>query len=262
MNLIKREWASYRKQTLYWLIGLILLIIVAFYKVDGMASVPGGLEGMLSALPPVLQTLFGAGIADYNSGVGMYGMIHLYLVIALLLHATMLGSTIFSKEESDKTFEFLYIKGMKRSHILIDKIGAGISLLAFVNIICFLTTIITLLVMGKDTTILDFLPYIGSLYIFQCVCFAFTLSLSLIFRNNRKVGSYGSGLIMIMFMLSMYVKMGGNIGFIEDISIFYYLDATYIQSNGFNVMSNTIFVGITIILLSLAYHFHERRDLL
>lgn len=262
MNILKREWSSYRKQTIFWMIGIFALILVAFYKVSGMASTPGGVEEMLKSLPPMLQTFFGTGAVDYTTGVGSYSMIHLYVVIALAFHAVILGSNIFSKEELDKTFEFLYVKGVKRFSILCLKIIAGIVILLVMNIFCLLSIYIASLFMSLSFSLSGILPFMVSLFLVQLFFFSLGLLMSLILRNSQKAGMIGCAVVLIMFLVSMYAKLGGSLDFIDQLSLFHYADTSYIKAYNYGGMSTIIIVAISIGMFALSHFLHDHRDLL
>lgn len=262
MNIIKREWHSYRKHTIYWSIGILLLIVVAFYKVSGMNPTPGGVEAMLNSLPPIIQVFFGAGAVDYTSAVGNYSMIHLYLVIALSLHAVIIGASIFAKEEQDKTYEFLYVKGVKRWNILIMKIVAGTSILLVMDILCLVSVIVSVLMMNLTFVLSDLLPFMLSLFITQFFFFSLALFLSLILKNSQKAGMFACCIVFAMFLISMYVKLGGNVEFLDTISLFHYSDTSYIQAHQYGGISSIVIVFLTMSTFVASGIVHEHRDLL
>lgn len=262
MNIIKREWVSYRKQTAFWIIGMFLLVLVAFFKVGSMATAPGGVEEMLKSLPPILQTFFGAGAIDYTTGVGSYSMIHLYVVIALAFHSVILGANIFSKEELDKTFEFLYVKGIKRWQILLNKIIAGVSILLLINIICLIAIYLSAIMMSLSFSLTGILPFMVSLFLVQLFFFSFGLLMSLVLKNSQKAAMIGCGVILVMFMISMYMKLGGNIDFIDQLSLFHYADTSYIKAHDYGGISTPIIILISLGMFGISEFLHEHRDLL
>ncbi|MEG0361447.1 MAG: ABC transporter permease subunit [Longicatena sp.] len=261
MNILKREWKSYQKQLIYWSIGLLALIIVAFYKVGGLNSVPGGIEDVLASLPPLLRNFFGAS-NDYTSATGIYRMIHLYLIIAIALHATLLGASIFAKEELDKTCEFLYVKEIKRTKILALKVSAGLSMLLFIDIVCSVGVVLSLIAMKMALDVMALLPYLFSIVLVQVFFFAITLLLSVALKYNRKAGSIGCGIVFVMLFINLYAKMGGNIELLDALSIFHYVDASFIDSCPYGGISSIIILFLSMLCFLIASYLHEHRDLL
>lgn len=260
MQVFKREWKSYAKPTIMWSIGLLFLIVMAFYKVDSMSAVEGGMNQMIEALPPALQSIFGVSM-DYSTGKALYGLIHLYILIALSFHAVILGSSLFAKEEYDKTFEFLYMKGMKRTTILSMKIIAGTSIMLFLNLLCAVTITVSLMVMNKPITFIELFPFLFGIFLSQVFFFSITFLLTFLLPNNRKAGMIGCFIVLGMFLVTMYAKMGGNIAFINDLSAFHYMDADVLKK-GMDTLPCIILVIISLICLSLSLYRHEHRDLL
>lgn len=260
MQLFKREWKSYLKPTIIWSIGLILLVTIAFYKIDGMSSIEGGMGAMMDAFPPALQAIFGLGV-DYSSGIGLYSFIHLYILIALSFHAALLGASLFAKEEHDKTFEFLYVKGMKRTTILIIKILAGITIILFLNIICYVSTFASLSIIGKSVSIGDIFPYIIGIFLAQLFFFSLTFLLSFMLPNNRKSGMIACNIISFMLLITMYAKLGGNVDLLNKASIFYYMDSQQLKQ-GIEIIPFVSILFISLGCLGLSITKHNHRDLL
>ncbi|MEG0275601.1 MAG: ABC transporter permease subunit [Coprobacillus sp.] len=262
MNMIKREWLGYRKQTIYWIIGMVALVLIAFFKVGSMTTAPGGVEEMLNSLPPMLQAFFGAGALDYTTGVGSYSMIHLYFVIALAFHSVILGSNIFSKEELDKTYEFLYVKGVKRWIILCHKVIAGVTILLLINIVCLVSVFLASMMMNLSFSLSGMIPFMVSLFIVQLFFFAFGLLTSLTLKNSQKAAMIGCAVILVMFMVSMYMKLGGSIDFIDRLSLFHYADTSYIKAHNYGGISTLIIILISLGMFGTSGFLHEHRDLL
>lgn len=261
MNILKREWKSYTKQMVFWSIGIFCLLLVSFYKVQGLASTPGGMEEIMRSLPLPLQALFGS-VSDAGTSLGTYKMIHLYLSIALCLHAVLLGADIFAKEEHDRTYEFLYVKGVTRVRILLLKIIAGITLLFLLDLVCLLGILLAGMVVNYQVQMMELLPYLSALFLAQLLLFSLSLLLSLLLPDNHKTGMVGCCLVFAMLMLSMYVKMGGSIGFLEDCSIFHYIDASYIASHQNELLSYMLIMLLAVLGFVGSELLHQRRDLL
>ncbi|MEG0580489.1 MAG: ABC transporter permease subunit, partial [Niameybacter sp.] len=227
----------------------------------GLASTSGGMEEIMNALPLPLQAFFGS-VSDAGTSIGTYKMIHLYLAIALSLHAILLGADIFSKEEHDRTYEFLYIKGVTRVKILLFKIVAGMALLLVLDVVCLIGIMVSGAFVGYSMQVMELLPYLSALFVAQLLFFSIALLLSFLLPDNHKTGMVGCCIVFVMLMLSMYVKMGGVIGFLEEWSIFHYLDASYIASHQSEILPFLLLIVLAAIGFVLSEVFHQRRDLL
>lgn len=261
MNLIKREWKSYRTQTLYWSIGMLALLFISFYKMQGLNTMPGGMESFLDTLPTIFKAMF-QGSGEMNTAIGIYRTIHLYVAIALAFHAVLLGASIFAKEETEKTFEFLYVKGIRRYHILSMKILAGISILLLLDFVCVVGICIASFVADMKLSFSALLPYLGVLFMAQLFFFSLALFSSLLIQKSQKAGSIGSGIVFFMFLISMYVKLGGNLLWLEQFSVFHYTDANYVYAHPYISLPILLILFVALAGFLGAQYLHERRDLL
>lgn len=93
-------------------------------------------------MPASLRAIFGIGSLDVSTVVGYYGLLYLYLLIMAGIHAAMLGSTIISKEERDKTAEFLFVKPISRTTVISAKLAAAVAIVIIFNGITLISSII------------------------------------------------------------------------------------------------------------------------
>lgn len=258
MNIIRQEWKSYQKSLLCWSIGILILLFTSFYKVQGLASTVQ-MDTFMKTMPTVIQLLFGS-MSDINSGIDGYRMIHLYIVIVLALHAVILGAGIFAKEERDKTAEFLYVKGVKRSHILHLKIIASLLVLVSLNGICFLGVYGSSIFMDMPLVFHELLPYIGVVFLTQLFFFSLALLLSLLRWSGKHAGSIGCAIVFLMFFIDIYVKLGGKAEFMDSFSIFRYTDVFYIQNE--SLLPFIVIILCSLIALWLSQRLHRQHDFL
>lgn len=261
MNIVKRECRANARQTMFWIIGLLCLLFMSFYKMQGIASAPGGINALMKSFPPVLQAFFGS-TNNAGTGIGAYEMIHMYMCIALALHAALLGASIFSKEERDKTFEFLYVKGVTRYRILMAKILAGMLILFALILVTLLGIYASVAFVGYTLVLSEIVPYLCSLFLLQLSFFSIALLLSLLIRNSQKAGMMGCCIALVMFLITMYVKMGGQIEFLDACSLFHYTDTSYILSQDVLCVPYLIILVITCSGFGISEILHNRRDLL
>jgi len=136
MNLFLHEMKSYWKFLLFWSIGIVAMIGGGMGKFTAIYGAPdSGIGEMMAKLPKAFLAMFGMVNLEMTSLTGFYGVIHFYLVIMGAIFAIILGAGILAKEERDKTAEFLMVKPVTRSWVLVQKLLAGIIyILAFVAI--------------------------------------------------------------------------------------------------------------------------------
>jgi ABC-2 type transport system permease protein len=71
------------------------------------------------------------GSFDLSTASGYYGLLYYYLVMMATIHSAMIGTSIISKEEQNKTTEFIVSKPVTRSEIIMLLTGMFILQLIF-----------------------------------------------------------------------------------------------------------------------------------
>ena len=114
MNMFRREMKSNRTSLILWCIGILFMVGVGMGKYT-LSNTGISLNDVMADMPKSLQAIMGTNSLDLSSAIGYYGLLYLYLVVMATIHASMLGANIISKEERDKTVEFLLVKPISRS---------------------------------------------------------------------------------------------------------------------------------------------------
>ena len=132
MNVFIVEMKAHRNVLIIWAVGIIFMVVAGMGKYVALSSSGQSMNDLFAQMPKSMQTLFGIGSFDLSKASGYYGMLFLYLALMATIHAIMLGANIISKEERDKTAEFLFSKPISRNKIITAKLAA-----AFMNILIF-----------------------------------------------------------------------------------------------------------------------------
>ena len=136
MNLFLHEMKQYWKYLMFWGFGIIAMVAGGMGKFTALYDTNDtSITDVFNQMPKAFLAMFGMVNLEVTSLSGFYGVINFYLVIMGAIFAIILGAGILAKEERDKTAEFLMVKPVTRSWVLVQKLGAGIIyILAFVGI--------------------------------------------------------------------------------------------------------------------------------
>src|SRR5665647_2096234 len=110
MNVFIVEMRAHRKGLIIWAFGIIFMVVAGMGKYVALSSSGQSMKEVFSQMPKSMQIIFGIGSFDLSKASGYYGMLFLYLALMATIHAAMLGACLLSKEERDKTAEFLLSK--------------------------------------------------------------------------------------------------------------------------------------------------------
>lgn len=122
MIIFLRELKRNRKAFIIWTVALVLfnVMMMSFFR-----SITGDvqkLDELVKSYPEGILKIFGMDRLSMSDVLGYFGT-EAYVIITLLgsIYAMLLGSGIISKEESDKTIEFLLAKPVTRTRIVTSK---------------------------------------------------------------------------------------------------------------------------------------------
>lgn len=145
------------------------------------------------------------------------------------LFAAILGATILSKEEKDKTAEFLLTHPINRVKVTLYKLFALIAQIIILNICVLVITLISVAAVGEDADIKVMLLLFFSYFTLQSVvgCIAFGLSA---FVRRGSIG-VGLGIGLLTYFLNILANLTESLDFIKYITPFAFADGGHIVNN-------------------------------
>ena len=142
MNIFLREMKANRLSLILWCVGILFMVAAGMGKYTSLSDTGTSLNALMADMPKSLQAIMGTNSLDLSSVIGYYGLLYLYLVVMASIHASMLGANIISKEERDKTVEFLLVKPISRSQMITSKLLAAFVNIVMFNVITFILSIV------------------------------------------------------------------------------------------------------------------------
>ena len=139
-NLYLKELKRNRKTFWIWtaiVLGFTVMVLSIYPSMKGMGD---DLTNMMSNIPDELRKAMGMDEQTWSSIIGFYSTYFgIYIVLLTGIYTMSTGATIVSKEEKDRTAEFLLTKPISRKSIFQTKM---MSLLTLSIAIIILQTII------------------------------------------------------------------------------------------------------------------------
>ena len=214
-------------------------------------------------MPKSMQAIMGIGTFDLSKASGFYGMLFLYLVLMATIHAVMLGADIISKEERDKTAEFLFVKPISRNKIITSKLLA-----ALVNILIFniITLVSSIIIVGKyskgEAVSADIVILMIGMFILQLIFMLIGTAIAAVSKNPKTATSISTAVLLITFILSIAIDINSKIENLKYLTPFKYYEAKNLMFGGGFQWS---FVILSIIIISamlrITYVFYKKRDM-
>lgn len=261
MNIFIREIKSNLKPLIFWCIGMAVLIASGMGKFVGFSSDGNSINDILGTMPKSLKTIIGIGDLDISKMAGYFAMLFLYVIILAAVHAASLGATIISKEERDKTFEFLYVRPVTRAKIFFEKFAAALVNIIILNVVTLVVSLGMVAKMTKDDVTNEILLLFASMFFIQLIFLTVGLAISVIIKNSKSASGITSSIVLGTFLLSILADINKNLDFLKYLTPFKYFDSKFIVKTGIEpiyiILSCIIVVGAIFTTL----FFHQRKDL-
>ncbi|MDD2371112.1 MAG: ABC transporter permease subunit [Firmicutes bacterium] len=263
MNIFFKELKSHRKSLIIWSLALILFVAGAMVKYDATSAAGDSLTSLLNDMPKAFQSMLGLGYFDINTPIGFFGATFIYLMLLGAIHGSMLGATILSSEESDKTSEFLMVKPVTRNMVVLSKMYASIFIILLFNIVVFVSSFLIVDSHGNGQSNINdvFLLMVG-FFIVEMIFFFIGFFLSTVLKRAKMAPSIVTAILLITFIMSVLADMFDSVSWFKYLSPFSYFDPKVLL--GF-ISMNMVQVGIglslIVVLCSLSFIFYNKRDL-
>ncbi|MCP8970332.1 ABC transporter permease subunit [Ectobacillus ponti] len=262
MNIWMREMRMAQKPLLLWCIGVILLVASGMAKYGGMSASGQSMQDLIAAMPKSLQVMMGMGGFDLSTARGYYGVLYLYLLLAVSIHAVMLGANSIAREERDRTAEFLLAKPVSRHRVVGAKLAAAASQVLIVNAVSLAASLqlVQYYSKGKEdlgpvAVLLGGMLLVQLLFLHLGACLAAAIL-------PQRAAAAGAGILLITFFLSFLIQLNENLACLRYITPFQYYEASRVLSSG---RLEPVFVGLSLLLLGifiiLTYAGFHKRDL-
>ncbi len=263
MNIILRELKANRKSLIIWSLTMIFMVYVGMVKYSGISGAGSAGVELFSQLPKSVIAIFGLNGIDIGSISGFYSMFFLYFMLLAGIHAVFIGSSIISKEERDKTADYLYVKPRSRWAIITYKLIAAFINIVIINLVTCLASIQAISIYNKGP---DFnkgiILMMVALFVFQLIFMFLGAGISSISRNPKKTGQLSALILLAAYIFSAMIDLNNKLDNLKFLTPFKYFDSKELikgvgLENGYVLLSSAlilVFIGVT-------YIFYKKRDL-
>lgn len=262
MNIVKRELRANLKSIIIWSIAMAFLVLVWMIEFESFANNPY-IDDFMKSMPEGLLSAFGMTNLDIASLQGFIGTISLYLYLLLGIQAVLLGSSIISKEERDKTAEYLFTLPVSRKKVIGSKIIAAIINLIILNLVTASSMLLSTVSYNKEPNFYSFIVLIFlGVFIVQLIFLSIGMLVASLNKRYKKSGNISVSILMITFLIASLINMVDSLDFLKYITPFKYFDASYIlNEKSLEPVFIIISIGIIIIGIGGTLAFYPKRDL-
>ncbi|MEQ8201426.1 MAG: ABC transporter permease subunit [Syntrophomonadaceae bacterium] len=263
MNIVARELRANLKSLTIWCIAMILLIAVGMIKYAGLAGAGPGVAELIGQLPEAIKSILGLDWLDPTTIAGYYGVFFLYFMLLGGIHAVMLGAAIISKEERDKTADFLFVKPVRRRRVITAKLSAVMVNLVVFNLVTLLASMFFAARYNTGSSInRQIVCLMLALFFLQVIFAAIGAGISGLVRKPGKALSYAATLFLVMFFLSSAIELYPKIDFLQYLTPFRYFPIGPVMQGTFEPLFIVLTIAISLVFAGLTYLAFQKRDLL
>ena len=263
MNMFFREMKALRKGLIIWAVCILLMVVVGLQKYAAYSSTGQSINDLMAQMPKSLRAILGFGDFDLTKVSGYFGMLFVYLLLMATIHAAMLGANIISKEERDKTAEFLLVKPASRNKIITSKLLAALVNIVIFNIINLVSSI---LVVGKyskgEAVNGDIVILMIGMFILQLMFLVIGTAIAAVSKNPKTATSLSTGILLVTYILSIAIDINGKLENLKYLTPFKYYDAkNMMYGGGLDVVFVILSIIIIAALTTVTYKFYGKRDM-
>ena len=230
MTLVKHELRQGKTSFFIWTASIGCLLAICVFLFPEMKGQMNGVNDMFASMGSFTEA-FGMDRLNFGTLIGFYAVeCGNILGLGGAFYAALCTVGILSKEEKDKTAEFLLTHPVSRKRIITEKLIAALIQITAMNIIIYALAVGSIAAVGeviplKEISLLHLAYYLLQLEL-GGICFGISA-----FLRKGGVG-VGLGIAAMMYFLNLIANIADVAEFLKYITPYGYCEGADIVSNG------------------------------
>ena len=230
MTLVKHELKQGKASFFIWTASIGVLLVTCIFLFPEMKGQMNGVNDMFASMGSFTEA-FGMDRLNFGTLTGFYAVeCGNILGLGGAFFASLCAVGILSKEEKDKTAEFLLTHPVSRKRVITEKLIAVLIQITAMNIIIYALAVGSIAVVGetipwKEISLMHIAYYLLQLELAE-ICFGISA-----FLRKGSVG-VGLGIAAMMYFLNLIANIADVAEFLKYITPFGYCEGADIVSNG------------------------------
>lgn len=260
MTVVKHELKLGKNAFIIWTVSIAFLLTVCVFVFPEMKEEMNSVGDMFSSMGS-FTAAFGMDRLNFGTLTGFYA-IECGNVLGLggALFASLIGVSILSKEERDRTAEFLLAHPVSRRRVVTEKLMAVLVQIIVMNLVILGLSVLSMELVGEEIPWKEILLIHLAYFLLQLelagICFGISA-----FRRRGSVG-IGLGLAAVAYFCNLIANMTESVKFLKYITPFGYCDGADIITDG-KLAAGRIAIGMTFACIGVvaAYFQYCRKDI-
>lgn len=260
MVILLHELRQGRKSLIVWTGAIALMLVICMLMFPDMKKEVEQMNELFSNMGS-FTAAFGMDQVNFGEVMGFYAIeCGNILGIGGGFFAALLGVSILSKEEKERTAEFLFTHPISRSRMLFEKLLAMFVQILLLNVIIVVMALLSFKLIGETVLMKEFLLLHVGYFLLQIeisfICFGISA-----FVKRASVG-IGLGLAVIFYFLNIMSNLSEQAEFLQYITPFSYAEASNIIATA-SLDWQLIGLGIlyAVIGVASAFWYYHKKDI-
>ena len=260
MTLVRHELRQGKTPFLIWTASIGFLLVICIILFPEMKGQMDSVSDVFASMGSFTQA-FGMDRLNFGTLIGFYA-VECGNVLGLggAFFASLCAVGVLSKEEKDKTAEFLLTHPVSRKRIITEKLIAVLIQITALNVIIYALAIGSIAAVGEDIPWKEISLLHLAYYLLQLELAGICFGISAFLRKGS--AGAGLGIAAMMYFLNLIANIADVADFLKYITPFGYCEGADIVSNGsldMTLVSVGAVMGIIGVLL--AYLHYTKKDI-
>ena len=230
MTIVKHELRQGKTTLLIWTAAIAFLLMICIFifpEIQGDMDTMGALFGSMGSF----TAAFGMDRLNFGTLIGFYAVeCGNILGLGGAFFASLTGVSILSKEEKDRTAEFLLTHPVSRVRVVTEKLAALLIQITAMDLMILALSLVSMRLIGESIPWKEVMLMHGAYFLLQLelagVCFGISA-----FLRRGSVG-IGIGLAAVMYFLNLIANMTDHAKFLKYITPFGYCEGADLIAKG------------------------------
>lgn len=260
MTLVKHELKQGKTSFLIWTVFIGFLLAICVFLFPEMKGQMDGISETFASMGS-FTAAFGMDRLNFGTLIGFYA-IECGNVLGLggAFYASLCAVNILSKEEKDKTAEFLLSHPVTRTRIITEKLIAVLIQITALNLIIYALSVGSMTMIGEEIPWKEVNLLHLAYYLLQIELAGICFGVSAFLRKGS--AGVGLGIAAMMYFLNLIANIAEVAEFLKYITPFGYCEGADIVSNG-SLDGTMVVIGMAMGItgIAVAYLRYSKKDI-
>lgn len=260
MTLVRHELRQGKTSLLIWTASIGFLLAICIFLFPEMKGQIDNVNNIFSSMGSFTEA-FGMDRLNFGTLIGFYAVeCGNILGLGGAFYAALCAVSILSKEEKDKTAEFLLTHPVGRKRIITEKLIAVLIQITVLNIIIYALSVGSIAAVDETVPLKEISLLHLAYYLLQLELSGICFGISAFLRKGS--AGLGLGIATVMYFLNLIANIADVAAFLKYITPFGYCEGADIVSNGrLNGVMVSVGAVIGIAGIIIAYLKYTKKDI-